>query len=398
MVFSTDLKKKKHSSGKWNFVNVGFGANRLNNFNRQLVYSGYNKQNSLTDYYLQELNPGFGTNPSNIANQFPFTASMGYNAYIINPNSVQDSTHYFSLVNDGNIQQQRTILEKGNITEYSLSVAGDYNDRLYIGLTLGLPNVNYNSTSIYNETDVNDVHSYFNNFQLTDYYSTKGIGVDARFGVVYRVNDWLRLGGSVHSPVYYWLNDQYYSSITSDLEQAGSYNYTSPNGSYNYDFSSPWRFSGSASIFFKKSGFIDADYELTDYSSMQYHFNNAATADDLNFENQLNQTISAKYGITHNIRVGGELALGPIRLRAGGSYETSPFQNDVATGTSDYHQWNAGGGIGVRGENFYFDAGYMHTFQPTFYQPYTLDSQDVPGASITQMSNVVAITLGYRFK
>src|SRR5450432_1505219 len=30
MVFSTDLKKKKNNSGKWNFVNVGFGANRLN--------------------------------------------------------------------------------------------------------------------------------------------------------------------------------------------------------------------------------------------------------------------------------------------------------------------------------------------------------------------------------
>ena len=63
-----------------------------------------------------------------------------------------------------------------------------------------MPIVDYNAVVTYTEEDVQNVHDNFNQMTLTDQLNVNGAGINGKFGVIYRVNDYLRLGGAAHTP------------------------------------------------------------------------------------------------------------------------------------------------------------------------------------------------------
>ncbi len=112
IVVASDLTKKD-SDNKWKRINIGFGANRINDFNSSTFYRGFNANNSLVDFYLEELNSGGGINPSNITNSFPFSSALVWESYLVNPVE-SDSTAYTSVIPDGNVQQDKRGLNPSN--------------------------------------------------------------------------------------------------------------------------------------------------------------------------------------------------------------------------------------------------------------------------------------------
>lgn len=227
LVFAKLNPGKEHATDDWVGGAFAIGYNRLANFNNSVSYTGYNNTNSLMNTYVDYLNANGGTNPSDAYDKDPFGAGLAWETYLINP-TPWDSTEYYSVITDGRVQQTKTIETKGAIDEMVLSFAGNYGNRLYIGLTIGIPNIHYKNISYYSEEDVQNVHPDFNSFTLGDITETSGLGINAKFGIIYRINDFLRIGGAVHSPTLYQLHDDYYSSMSSVLDTTGSFSYDSP--------------------------------------------------------------------------------------------------------------------------------------------------------------------------
>jgi len=395
LVISSDLTRK-HPDNKWKRINVGFGANRLNDYNSETFFSGYNRDNSLADYYVEQANYGAGVDPNSITDTYPFGAGLFYQAYLINP-ELDNTNFYTSAIDHGNVQQSGSLDQKGSTTEYLLSIGSNYDDHLLLGMTIGLPSINYDATSNYTESDINNNYADFNDFTFTNFLGTNGEGLNAKFGATYIFNDFFRAGLAVHTPTYYWMHDSYSATIHSDLTSVGGVDWSSPEGAYDYDLVTPWRAMGSMAVFFKKYGFLSLDYELVDYSAMSYHFKKFATPDEKSIENSLNETIDQKYGMASNVRLGAEVAYDMFRLRAGAAYSGSPFQSGVATGDNDFSRWSFSGGAGVRGDHVFFDAAYVRSMSDQFYQPYTLADQTVSGVTQKKTMNNFVATIGVKF-
>ncbi len=84
----------------------------MNNFNENFYYQGNNPNNSITDYWAQELN---GTQQSDVVNNFPFDAGLAFNEYFVNPNPYNSTTssQYLGTAPPGGVTQTRVGPDNG---------------------------------------------------------------------------------------------------------------------------------------------------------------------------------------------------------------------------------------------------------------------------------------------
>jgi hypothetical protein len=398
LVFSKVNTGKENASSGW--VGGGFasGYNRLENYNNRIAYTGFNDRNSITEFYAAQLSANGGTNPSNAGGTDPFGAGLAWETYLLNPNP-GDSTSYYSVVNGGNIQQSKTQVTNGAMDEMVISFAGNYGNRLYMGLTIGVPFISYTSTTTFSESDVNNVHPDFNSMSQVEFLETNGAGVNAKFGIIYRLNNYIRLGGAIHTPTALGMSDFFYTNMQSSLDTTGSYAWESPQGRYDYNLVTPWRAIASMALTFGKYGFLSVDYEFVDYTAANFNFNRIGSTDDIAFETALNSTIDAKYSSANNLRIGAELVYEIFRLRGGYAIMGSPFADGVATGDADFSRNTYTLGAGIRERSYFIDFAYANTRSTTYDVQYNYATADGAneGATIDRVTNNFLVTLGFRF-
>ncbi len=385
--------KNKNEKSEWKSVHFGFGMNRMQSYHSSDYFYGINYQNSLMDHYAASAN---GSTTNDLLNNDPFGAGLAYDAGLILPGS-PDSTYYYPQAYfPGAVSQERSSVTRGAYKEYLISMGGNYGDKLYLGLTIGIDDLNYKYNSDYTEKDVDNLYDTFNSFTLNETVHTSGTGVNVKGGLIYRVNDYFRLGASGSSPTYFSMTDTYANSIVSDMGVNGTYDVNSPQGKFNYNLTTPWRVTGSAAFIFKKYGFLSVDYDYLDYSSMFFTFNSGGT-DARAAEQQINNDILAKYGAASNLRIGAEGAIDIFRIRAGVDFCSTPFKDQISNYGADYSSHTYSGGLGVREKGYSLDLAYNRTLSKTFYQPYLLNNQSVPGSLISNTISNITLTLGLRF-
>ncbi len=379
---------------KWRNLNFAFGGNRIAGFHNSVYYSGFNPSSSLAEKFVESANAS-QVSTGDIENAFPFDAGLAYNTALLQYDS---ATGYWALTEGGQVKQEQSYTTRGGMTEYAFTMGANYNDRLYLGASLGLIDVNYNFSSDYTETDSNDSITYFKSFNYNQSQHTSGAGVDLKFGLIARLNDYVRIGGSVHSPSFLFMHDRYNSSMKTVLDDTlGTFDSSSPDGSFDYNITTPWRLNGSLALTFKKYGFLSMDYEFLDYSEAFFSFNSGNSTDDKSYENSLNQTISKKYGSSYNIRLGGEAVIDIVRLRLGYALYGSPFKPDVAVAGFDNKATVYSGGIGIKEDGYFIDLGFARTKSASFLQPYSLTGVDVPGVKLNSFSNQFTFTIGWKW-
>jgi len=398
IVFAQINKGKENASTGWVGGSFGIAFNRLADFNSSVYYSGFNEGSSLLNTYADYLNNNGGTNPEDVFDKDPFGAGLAWETYLINP-SAADSTQYIPVVGDGNVQQTKSISTRGGINETAISFGGNYGNRLYIGATIGVPHIKYIVNSVYSENDVNGEYNDFESFSLTDYAETFGTGINAKFGLIYKATDNFRLGAAVHTPTLFGMSDTYYSSMSSSLENAGSYSFESPVGQYDYELITPWRVIGSAAVTVKNVGFFSAEYEFVDYSEASFNFNRTYDAGDLSYETSVNNNIDTKYGAASIIRLGTELMYDVFRFRAGYIINSTPFNEGIAANGADYakNTWTAG--LGIKEESYFIDFAFAHSNTTEYDIQYVYDNGAGvnQGATINKSLNNFLLSFGFRF-
>ena len=179
-----------------------------------------------------------------------------------------------------NVTQSKTIETTGRNNECCFNYAYGYKDKLYLGATLGISNINFNYSSIYKETDDYDsikrtnydydVWYYasekvggFKSLEYKKTFKTTGSGYNLKLGLIYRINDFIRVGSSFHSPTIYNLTDTYVYNMSASYDEGGSYTSQNPpnsGGKFNYQIITPMKLTGSVAFLNKNIGALNIKY------------------------------------------------------------------------------------------------------------------------------------------
>ncbi len=381
--------------GNWKSTNFSIGYNRLADYNQDFIYSG-NTVGSLGDYFVTQAQ---GLFPDQLSS---YESGLAYDAGVIYNPPGQDADFYENDVQAGqSIDKSERYLSRGNLGEMGISLAGNYNHKLYLGVTLGITFVNYDLTKTYTETDPDDNIVFLNDMTFRQFVNTDGTGVNLKVGAIYRVNQALRIGGAIHTPTGFSLTDRFRNEIDFSY-QADPNNplstvetqEQSPEGVFEYNLRTPWRFVGNVGYIIKKNGFITAEVEYLNYGSARYNFDSDfATAEDLAIEAARNTDISNFYKDAINVNVGGEIVLAEdFRLRAGYRIFGSPYEGDAEFINAS----QISAGFGYRKDNFYLDFAYAKRLGDEFYSPYQSDLN--PQQVSNSLDNdIAALTFGWKF-
>ena len=409
LVFTDAPKGKRYERRNWKTVSFAVGMSRLADFNRQYTYTGKNTASSASQAFESAANQ----DPGNALSTTPNSSLgyIGYNSYLLNQDPI--TGQFYSIVPfNGGVAQMKSVQESGHIDEYTISLGGNYKEKLMLGITIGIPGLKYHRYYSYQEklADGNTANNPygFTSFNYNQSLDITGTGVNAKIGAIYKISNAFRIGASFHSPTYYAISDFSSPGILtvhndSAVELTGSNGYL-PENQFDYTLTTPWKAVVSATFILKKIGFITADYEYVDYRSMHYRYPLGFEAE----QTDMNQAIKKTYQGVSNFRLGAEGRITKIfMVRIGAGYYGNAFTNYGEANTLSYttQRIDVSGGLGFHFKHFFTDLGVVHSMYQGIQHPYGIDYNYVvtgsqvalPQATINYAINNVALTLGVKF-
>ncbi len=421
--------------GKWRGGSFAISFSKINEFNSDINYSGENPNNDILDFYVQDANiqnvDGNQLQGITFGAYNTFLVSEFLDAYIEGNDTTfvpfYDKTFFSEFPTETSpTYQSETILTSGSQNQGNFSAGGNYDDFLYFGATLGIQSLKYKIIKQYTEIYPGlDGDIILTNSALTEDLRTEGIGVNGTFGIIIRPINKITIGFSLITPTYFDMNEIYYYSTEADfnnfyMENYGDYFdanydliYTNPEADFTtfyedntilnnqfyeeeslfeYTLTTPMRINAGATFFINKNGFLTADIEYVDYSSMKLKGKQGSLEND-------NNDIKDLYNSVLNIRVGGEWRLKSFRFRAGYNYQPNPYTaEDMDRKTQVFSS-----GLGFRSSKYFVDLAASYKQFQSFYAPYVLENpngEDYLNTSFVEIENTnlnFALTVGLFF-
>jgi hypothetical protein len=383
-------------------------------FNNNQYYKGYNNFTSISEQWAEDAsysNLSFDdirANPS-----YAHGASPAIDVYLVdtfNNGTIIKGLPEFVLNSGQALLQEKTLETRGGIYDIALGYGWNRKDKWLYGLTVGLPILHYSSNTTLRESDTsNNADNNFNYFTYNDKFTTSGVGLNAKFGIIYKPQEYIRLGLALHTPtLMFSMRDERTSFLEADTEDynqlasASSTTFTNGQPSVSkYMMLTPWRAIISGSYVFrevedvrKQKGFISADIEYTRYRGARFDSQEEQPTDEeKNYFNGLNNVIKGQYKGNFNFRVGGELKFNIIMARLGFAYYSNPYK-DAALKAS---RMLLSGGLGYRHRGFFVDLTYVHAFNRDVDFAYRLADKANTFASVKNQRGNIAATVGIKF-
>ena len=391
VVWNSTVSKPKGAklNEGWISYNYGIGYNRRKSFGDNILFSGTNTQTSIADYYAQLATTNYGA-----PNSLP-TGSlerMAYDNYLIGYD--KSNGQYFPETDVNNVQTKND-LRTGSQGEFNFAFGANYSNQFYIGASIGIANINYTSNSNYKEKGFNVTENNNYDMSFRQYQITKGSGINAKLGAIYRPIPTVRLGATIESPTWYTINDSY-SEVLDTKYGKNKVDSQFLNKDETYDFvynlRTPLKISGGIGLFINNQGFISADVDYVDYSTI--NFSKAPNYDDPDVILDNNREILNNYKSAINYRLGAEYKIEKLMLRAGYGVQGNPYK---ALDNDKFKISTYSAGIGYRINNIYVDMTYQQMVYNSDIKPYTLNPGNSPIASIKNTRNNIFLTIGRRF-
>jgi hypothetical protein len=399
--------------GKVRSSAFSIALNQTANFGNNILYRGANNQSSYSQKFLEEIGNNNDRDANSVASNYPFGTSLAFNTYWIDTIAGGSSGNYHfqtrAPIATG-LLQQNTITSRGGITELALAGASNYGDKLFVGVTLGIPFLHYSREATFLEADAtSNTTNKFDFASITENLTTDGVGINLKAGLIYKPVEYVRLGIAIHTPTFFSMTDKYNASVTANtenykgqLEQNSGMFTNGQDAEFKYWYFSPYRILVSGSYVLreiedvrKQKGFLTADIEYVNYKASSYTTdpegdNTQATK---NYLKSLNKAIDNAYKGAFNFKAGGELKFTTIMARLGMAYYSNPYKNiHGETGS----RFQLSGGLGYRNKGMFIDLAYVHTMGKDVHFPYRLQSGNYSGASLKQTGGNVLLTLGFK--
>ena len=435
--------------GRRTFINFGFNYHKSKNFDYILnAASGLNGASQHKLSYMKALanENNLDKTSSGWRGKFAYTSQLD-NLYY-NTLMMTSSDGFF--YNDASGYEFGRA-ETGYIGEYDFNTSVNVNDRVYLGITIGIHDVHYTGHSLYNEALVNLNNQTAGDITVNDERRITGTGYNASFGIILRPVDAspFRIGLSVSTPTWYDLKTSNYTYLINNTKAdgggklQGDYpNYTTGE-SYEFKLFTPWKFGVSLGHTVGNYLALGASYEYADYSRLDTRVNDGYDVDywgdvyeHSSSDEPMNRHTRETLKAVSTLKIGAEAKVMPnLAVRAGYNYVSPMFKKEGYkdgnidsygsnySSATDYTNWEATNrytvGVGYTLGKMYFDLAYQYAqtngkFHPfaDSYLDYTYPGQDSNGNDVTMTEsldnyanavkvsnkrNQLLLTLTYRF-
>ena len=448
------------SSKGSNYINLGFNYHKSTNFNQILTAVGRldgASQNRLTAAKYAEIqnevNKGNKTYANHLGDMIATGVDYGYqNMFGTNA----DGSMMNSLKGEDFLFGQ---YQHGYIGVYDFNISGSLNNRVWLGLTVGLHDVHYNSNSSYGEileqvgtaSDGSSVNAATNSMEQV---KITGTGFDVKFGAIFRpfVDSPFRIGVYVNSPVFYELTrssaidmeaynlPKSFAPSESQPEIFGNLYDSDYHNISDYDFrlNTPWKVGASLGHTIGSNIALGATYEYAWYNHMDTRIKDGGYYDDYwgeyyessTSDKVMNENTKSSLKGVSTLKIGMEYKpIQMLALRLGYNYVSPMFNkygvrdqflicdadangnNGVNTSTSsDYTNWKATNrftvGAGFNYKNLFIDVAYQYSSQNGDFYPYKsyypkdnseLGANIAPVTEVNNKRHQLLMTVGYRF-
>lgn len=435
--------------GRRTFINFGFNYHKSKNFDYILnAASGLNGASQHKLSYMKALanENNLDKTSSGWRGKFSYTSQLD-NLYY-NTLMMTSSDGFF--YNDAS-RYEFGRAETGYIGEYNFNSSVNVNDRVYLGVTVGIHDVHYTGHSLYSEALVNLNNQTAGDITVNDERRITGTGYNASFGIIFRPVDAspFRIGLSVTTPTWYDLKTSNYTYLINNTKAdgggklQGDYpNYTTGE-SYEFKLFTPWKFGVSLGHTVGNYLALGASYEYADYSRLDTRVNDGYDVDywgdvyeHSSSDEPMNRHTRETLKAVSTLKIGAEAKVMPnLAVRAGYNYVSPMFKKEGYkdgnidsygsnySSATDYTNWEATNrytvGVGYTLGKMSFDLAYQyaqtngkfHPFADT-YLDYTYPGQDSNGNDVTMTEsldnyanavkvsnkrNQLLLTLTYRF-
>lgn len=435
--------------GRRTFINFGFNYHKSKNFDYILnAASGLNGASQHKLSYMKALanENNLDKTSSGWRGKFAYTSQLD-NLYY-NTLMMTSSDGFF--YNDAS-RYEFGRAETGYIGEYNFNTSANVNDRVYLGITIGIHDVHYTGHSLYSEALVNLNNQTAGDITVNDERRITGTGYNASFGIIFRPVDAspFRIGLSVTTPTWYDLKTSNYTYLINNTKAdgggklQGDYpNYTTGE-SYEFKLFTPWKFGVSLGHTVGNYLALGASYEYADYSRLDTRVNDGYDVDywgdvyeHSSSDEPMNRHTRETLKAVSTLKIGAEAKVMPnLAVRAGYNYVSPMFKKEGYkdgnidsygsnySSATDYTNWEATNrytvGVGYTLGKMSFDLAYQYAqtngkFHPfaDSYLDYTYPGQDSNGNDVTMTEsldnyanavkvsnkrNQLLLTLTYRF-
>jgi hypothetical protein len=395
-------------------------VNRMANFNSNIFYQGKNAYSSAAEQYAEEFSRSGVTPDQGLSDPgLSYGTRMGLYTYLIDTATVNGSLQVIAQPNKaGLVNQANSLRSKGGITEIGLSLATNVKDHWQIGGTLGIPIMSYTRYQTYTETDATgNTNNDFANYTYQETYTSKGFGFNGKVGVLFTPGPSWRFGFALHTPTIYGVTDKISASMVTNLEGYTNYKQksissdsldmmagTSGANSVDYNMYTPWKFILSGSYVFggrvedvkRQKGFVTADLEYITTNTSKFtpaNNDNSNGTSDNSYYDAVNSAIKYSYKGTLGARVGGELKLNTLMVRAGFAYYTNPYKDSELKADRLYLTT----GVGYRNRGMFVDLAYVQQFSRDISFPYRLSDKTNTAATLKEIGGTIMLTAGIKF-
>jgi hypothetical protein len=404
-VFADGKRKNNWTSSAFSIT-----FNQIADYNNHVSFAGRNNFSSFSEKYLEEL-VNDRADTTSALNNYIFGSSLAFRTYLVDTTAGPNGavTGYQSLVPiSTGVNQMYDATTSGSYNELAFGWGGNVEDKLYMGASFIMPMINYNRSTTYSEVDATgNPNNQFGGFVFNENFSSRGWGIGAKFGIIYKPEAFLRLGFALHTPQLITFRDKISTDMTTNTESyAGTQSASSAElndgypGLREYTIATPTKATFSGSYFFAQPnkptqplGFISADVEWVNYTGSRFYANTYDKA-STDYYNALNATVKSIYKNNLNIKIGSELKLnGNWMLRAGTAYYGSPYKDENIKAS----HMSFSGGIGYRTNKYFIDFTIVNTSTKDAIFPYRLNDKPNTYASLTGNRTMFNIGYGIRF-
>ncbi len=364
-------------TGKTSYLNFGFNFHKNRNFNHVLYAArALNGSSQSTQTVIKD---GVGLSDTQAWSQLDdlYFGNMLYDKSTDMIYSYEGEAYDFN----------RAVT--GYIGEFDFNISGNIKNRLYLGLTVGVQNVNYKNYSEYyetlNSTKVTDV-------LISDNHKITGTGFNIKAGLIFRPVEEspFRIGLSVASPTFYRLTTENYTTIGGNVDRSSA--------KEDFRFNTPWKFGLSLGHTVGNYLALGAVYEYADYGACDmrtidgtyydpyYDTYSSSSSTDNNMKRHTEETLKG----VHTVKLGAEFKVDKnIALRLGYNYVSPMYKEDGVrdqtiyspgvyyASTTHYINWKATNritaGVGFSFDKFRLDLAYQYNTRKGDFYPFMKD-------------------------
>ena len=302
----------------------------------------------------------------------------------------------------------------GYIGEYDFNISGNINNRVYLGMTVGIKDVHYNAYSEYFEHLSSLTNPTLTSVLMTDDQRITGTGYDIKAGIIFRplAESPLRVGCSIATPTWY-------SLTTSNTARIGNVEQMGYDAKFRFD--TPWKFGLSAGYTVGSNLALGVSYEYADYTTIDMRaitdsgydwdgYYHETTASDRDMKRSTQQMLK---GVS-TLKVGAEFRPDKLlAVRVGYNYvsplyKTGAYRDQTLNSpgvymasTTDYTNWKAThrltAGVGFTLDQLRLDLAYQYSVRDGDFYPYmnNLSAQYYDSSNqlqtLTNQSNPVSV-------